>query len=32
LADAETELADVKAAILIARDTIQVKIDALQEV
>src|SRR5258708_1358358 len=32
LADAETELADVKAAILLARDTIQQKIDALQEV
>jgi len=32
LAEQENELADVKAAILIARDTIQRKIDALQEV
>jgi len=32
LAEQENELADVKAAILIARDTIQAKIDALQEV
>jgi hypothetical protein len=32
LAEQEEELADVKAAILIARDTIQQKIDALQEV
>ena len=32
LAEQENELADVKAAILIARDTIQQKIDALQEV
>jgi hypothetical protein len=31
LADAETELADVKAALILARDTIQQKIDALQE-
>jgi hypothetical protein len=32
LADAETELADVKAALVLARETIQNKIDALQEV
>jgi hypothetical protein len=32
LAEAENELADVKAAIQIARDTIQQKIDALKEV
>jgi hypothetical protein len=32
LAEQENELADVKAAILIARDTIQQKIDALKEV
>jgi hypothetical protein len=32
LADAETELADVKAALLLARETIQQKLDALQEV
>jgi hypothetical protein len=32
LAEQENELADVKAAILLARDTIQQKIDALQEV
>jgi hypothetical protein len=32
LADAENELADVKAALLLARETIQQKIDALQEV
>lgn len=32
LAEQENELADVRAAILIARDTIQQKIDALQEV
>jgi len=32
LAEQENELADVKAAIIIARDTIQQKIDALQEV
>ena len=32
LADAETELADVKAALILARETIQQKIDALQEV
>jgi hypothetical protein len=32
LAEQENELADVRAAILIARDTIQAKIDALQEV
>jgi hypothetical protein len=31
LAEQENELADVKAAILLARDTIQKKIDALQE-
>jgi hypothetical protein len=32
LAHAENELADVKAALLLARETIQRKIDALQEV
>jgi hypothetical protein len=32
LADAENELADVKAALLLARETIQQKIDALQEI
>jgi hypothetical protein len=32
LAEAETELADVKAALVLARETIQQKIDALQEV
>jgi len=32
LAEAENELADVKAALLLARETIQQKIDALQEV
>lgn len=32
LAEQENELADVRAAILIARDTIQQKIDALKEV
>jgi hypothetical protein len=32
LAHAENELADVKAALLLARETIQQKIDALQEV
>lgn len=32
LAEQEEELADVKAAIQIARDTIQAKIDALEEV
>jgi hypothetical protein len=32
LADAETELADVKAALLLARETIQQKLDAPQEV
>ena len=32
LADAENELADVKAALLLARETIQQEIDALQEV
>jgi hypothetical protein len=32
MAEAEEELADVKAAIAIARDTIQAKIDALEEV
>jgi len=32
MAAAEEELADVKAAILLARDTIQQKIDALKEV
>ena len=32
LAEQENELADVKAAIMIARDAIQQKIDALQEV
>ncbi|MGL3212061.1 hypothetical protein [Bradyrhizobium sp. BR 1433] len=32
LAHAENELADVKAALLLARDTIQKKLDALEEV
>jgi hypothetical protein len=32
LAEAENEIADVKAALVLARETIQKKIDALQEV
>jgi hypothetical protein len=32
LADAETELADVKVALLLARNTIEQKLNALQEV